>query len=200
MSELDLIVSPRRTVMRGRWFLGERGISSSPRGTNGIAKPAASSSRRSSRSLRSLVIPNQTTAQVINTGMAAPIMVATTTRARSEGVRVSILDKKFMFSPSLHTQYESHAADGVQQPGAATGFQFAAQVADEYVDDVGVGGEVVAPDQFQQLGARQYCGLVFGQHGQQVEFALGQVDVDAVDPGPPARDVDLQRSDGDRFR
>ena len=97
-------------------------------------------------------------------------------------------------------KYESHAADGVQQPRAATGFQLAAQVSDEYVDDVGVGGEVVAPHQFQQLCARQHRGLVLGQHGQQVELTLGQVDVDAVDPGAPARDVDLQRADRDGFR
>ncbi len=32
--------------------------------------------------------------------------------------------------------------------------------------------------------------LVLGQHREQVEFALGQVDVDA-DPGPPAEDVHL---------
>ena len=40
--------------------VGRRGISSRPRGRNGIAKPAASSSRRSRRSLRSLVMPIHT--------------------------------------------------------------------------------------------------------------------------------------------
>src|SRR5690348_8891812 len=134
--------------MTASWSLGDLGIWPSPRGRNGIAKPAASSSRRSSRSLRSWVMPNHTTVHVISTGMAAPMMVATTTRARREGVRVRILDKKFIARlPSLHTQYESHAADGVQQPGPAAGFELAAQVSDEHVDDVGVGGEVVAPHQ-----------------------------------------------------
>jgi len=37
--------------------------------------------------------------RAVSTGIAAPMMVATTTRARSEGVRVRILDRKFTFSP-----------------------------------------------------------------------------------------------------
>jgi len=41
---------------------------------------------------------------------------------------------------------------------------------------------------------------VFGQHREQVELALGQVDVDAVDAGAPAGDVDLERANGDGLR
>src|SRR5579875_1549826 len=131
------------------WSLGDRGISSRPRGRNGIANPAASSRRRSRRSLLSPVIPNHTTAPTMSTGMAAPIAVAITTRVRSEGVRVRIRDKTFMVAVLLHAQHESHSSHGVQQPRRAVGLQLAPQVADEHVDDVGVGGEVVAPDQLQ---------------------------------------------------
>ena len=41
---------------------------------------------------------------------------------------------------------------------------------------------------------------MFGQHGQQIELALGQVDVDAVDAGAAAGDVDLERADRDGLR
>ncbi len=41
---------------------------------------------------------------------------------------------------------------------------------------------------------------MFGEHRQQVELALGQVDVGAVDPGPSAGDVDLQRPHVDGLR
>src|SRR5271165_4557540 len=192
MSEFDLTRSPRRTVMRASWSLGERKFSSRPRGTNGIAKPAASSSRRSSRSLRSLVIPTQTTMPTMSTGIAAPMAVASTTRVRSDGVRAKIRDRMFMSTASglLHSQHEPDPTDGVQQPGTAVGLQLAAQVADEHVDDVGVGGEVIAPHQLEQLRARQHRSLVLGKDRQQVEFPLGQVDVDTIDPGPTTRDVD----------
>src|ERR1700724_1646106 len=112
--------------------LGERGISSSP---------------RSSLSLRSLVIPTQTMVPTMSTGIAAPMAVASTTRVRSEGVRAKIGDRIFMAcsissisSLLLQAQHESNSANCVQQPGAAVGLQLAAQVSDEYVDDVGVGG------------------------------------------------------------
>src|SRR5271166_5140418 len=145
MSEFDLTTLPRRSVMRASWSFGERGISSRPRGTNGIAKPAASSSRRSSRSLRSLVIPTQTTVPTMSTGIAAPMTVAITTRVRSEGVRAKIRVRIFMAASNVsnHCSLTAYAAqtlpaDGVQQPRAAVGLQLAAQVADEHVDDVGV--------------------------------------------------------------
>src|SRR5829696_7777926 len=147
---------------------GDLGISSSPRGRNGIAKPAASSSLRSRRSLRSLVMPTQTTAPTMSTGIAAPIAVATTTRVRSEGVRRKIRDSTFI--GLLRPEHKPHAANGVQQPGCTAGLELAAQIADEHVDDVSVGGEVIAPHQLQQLGAGQHRGLVFGEHREQVEL------------------------------
>src|SRR5690242_12341460 len=98
---------------------------------------------------------------------------------------------------SLSAQNKTDAAHGVQQSGCAAGLQLAAQVTDEDVHDVGVGGEVVAPDQLEQLGPRQHGGLVLGQHGQQIELTLGQVDVDAVDARASAGDVDLERADRD---
>src|SRR3954449_1789049 len=141
--------------MTASWSLGDFGISSSPRGTNGIANPAASSSRRSSRSLRSLVMPTHTTAPTMSTGIAAPMTVATTTRVRRDGVRARIRDRMFIavtgHAPrSLHSEHEPDAPDGVQQPRAAVGLQLASQISDEDVDNVGVGGEVVAPDQLEQ--------------------------------------------------
>jgi hypothetical protein len=41
---------------------------------------------------------------------------------------------------------------------------------------------------------------VLGQHREQVELALGEVDVDAVDAGATAGDVDLQRTYLDGLR
>src|SRR6201995_2233732 len=123
--------------MIASWSLGERGISSSPRGRNGIAKPAASSRRRSSLSLRSLVMPTQTTMPTMSTGIAAPMAVASTTRVFSEGGWATIRDSVFIWCPLLHAQYEPDAANGVQEPRAAVGLQLAAQIPDENVDHVG---------------------------------------------------------------
>ena len=41
---------------------------------------------------------------------------------------------------------------------------------------------------------------MLGQHCQQVELPLGQINVDAVDAGPPTRDVHLERTHRDGFR
>ena len=90
--EFDVTWSPLRTVMTASWSLGDFGISSSPRGRNGIAKPAASSSLRSRRSLRSLVMPTQTTVPTMPTTIAAAMAVANATRVRSDGVRVKNRD------------------------------------------------------------------------------------------------------------
>ena len=70
-----------------------------------------------------------------------------------------------------------------------------AQIADEHVDDVGVGGEVVAPHQFQKLSPAQHCGFVFGQNGQQVEFSASSDRRHTVDSCAPAGNVDLERAD-----
>ena len=99
-----------RTVMTASWSFGDFGISSSPRGRNGIAKPAASSSLRSSRSLRSLVMPTQTTMPTMSTGIAAPIAVATTTRARNEGVRRKIRDSRFIGLLRLNSDSRKRAS------------------------------------------------------------------------------------------
>ncbi len=55
-----------------------------------MANPAASSRRRSSRSLRSLVMPTQTMVPTMTTTIAAPMAVANATRVRSDGVRRKI--------------------------------------------------------------------------------------------------------------
>src|SRR6476659_3753691 len=184
--------------MTASWSLGDFGISSSPRGRNGIAKPAASSSLRSRRSLRSLVMPIHTTVPTMPTTIAAAMAVANATRVRSEGVLVKNRDSGAI--GLLLSQDEPHAANRMQQPRSTASLQFAAEVADEHVDDVGVGGEVVTPDQLQQLSPGQHGRLVFGQHGEQVELALGQVDIDAVDAGTAAGNVDLEWTDRDGLR
>src|SRR5215470_12533636 len=115
--------------MTASWSLGDFGISSRPRGRNGIAKPAASSSLRSRRSLRSLVMPIHTTVPTMPTTIAAAMALVIPTRWRSEGVRRKTRVR--MLTALLGSQYEPHAADGVQQPGSAAGLQLAAQVADE---------------------------------------------------------------------
>ena len=61
-----------------------------------MAKPAASSRRRSSRSLRSCVMPIQTTVPTMPTTIAAATAVANATRVRSDGVRRKIRDSATM--------------------------------------------------------------------------------------------------------
>ena len=92
-SEFDVTCPSLRTVMMASWSLGDFGISSRPRGRNGIAKPAASSSRRSRRSLRSLVMPTHTIVPTMPTTIAAAMAVANATRVRSDGVRRKIRDR-----------------------------------------------------------------------------------------------------------
>ena len=69
---------------------------------------------------------------------------------------------------------EADPADGVHHPRRAAGLELAAQLADEDVDDVGVDGEVVAPDQFEQPLPAEHDAGAAGQRLEQVELAAGE--------------------------
>src|SRR6185436_6061743 len=75
------------------------------------------------------------------------------------------------------TQDVPRAADGVQQARLAAGFELAAQVGDEDLDRVGGREGVVAPDLFEQALARHHDALVAHEVLEQLELALGQVDL-----------------------
>src|SRR4051794_16446230 len=75
------------------------------------------------------------------------------------------------------TQHVSRAADRVQQPRLATGLELATHVGDEDLDGVRLRERVVAPDLVEHALARDDDALVAHQVLQQLELALGELDV-----------------------
>src|SRR4051794_27267799 len=76
----------------------------------------------------------------------------------------------------LYAEDVARAADRMEEPGFATGFELSAQVRDEHLDRVRDGEGVVAPDLVQQPLARDDQPLVAHQVLEQFELALGEVD------------------------
>lgn len=73
----------------------------------------------------------------------------------------------------------AHAADGLDPAGA----EFAAQVADVDLDDVGAGVEVESPDLIMQLFAGEHLARMPEQSCSEGELARGQLDLLIIDVG-----------------
>src|SRR5215213_8624431 len=76
----------------------------------------------------------------------------------------------------LYAEDVARAADRMEEPGFATGFELSAEVRDEDLDRVGDGEGVVAPDLVEEPLAGDHEALVAHQVLEQLELALGQVD------------------------
>src|SRR3954452_14826625 len=75
------------------------------------------------------------------------------------------------------TQHVPRAADGVQQPRLAAGLELAPEVRDEDLDRVRRRERVVAPDLLEEALAGDDDALVAHQVLEQLELALGELDV-----------------------
>src|SRR3954454_8882627 len=75
------------------------------------------------------------------------------------------------------TQHVPRAADRVQQPRLATGLELAAQVRHEHLDRVRRRERVVAPDLLEEALARDDDPLVAHEVLEQLELALGELDL-----------------------
>src|SRR5215213_9765039 len=76
----------------------------------------------------------------------------------------------------LYAEDVARAADRMEEPGFATGFELSAEVRDEDLDRVRDGEGVVAPDLVEQPLAGDHEALVAHQVLEQLELPLGQVD------------------------
>src|SRR5688572_19618490 len=77
----------------------------------------------------------------------------------------------------LYAEDVACAADRMKEPGLATGFQLPPQVGHEHLDGVRDRERVVAPDLVEQLLARDHQPLVAHQVLEQLELALGELDL-----------------------
>src|ERR671926_20321 len=77
----------------------------------------------------------------------------------------------------LYAEYVARAADRMEEARLATGFELPSQVGDEDLDRVGDRERVVAPHLVEQLLARDHQPLVAHQVLEQLELALGQLDL-----------------------
>src|SRR3954466_7509973 len=76
----------------------------------------------------------------------------------------------------LYAEDVARAADRMEEPGFATGFELSAEVRDEDLDRVRDGEGVVAPDLVEQPLPRDDEALVAHQVLEQLELALREVD------------------------
>src|SRR4051812_21119847 len=98
----------------------------------------------------------------------------------------------------LYAEDVARAADRMKEPRLATGFELPPQVRHEHLDGVRDGERVVAPDLVEQLLARDDEPLVAHQVLEQLELALGELDL-AVSPAHLVR-VGVQREVSDAQR
>src|SRR3954470_16877398 len=98
----------------------------------------------------------------------------------------------------LYAEDVARAADRMEEPRLATGFQLPSQVGNEDLDRVGDRERVVAPHLVEQLLARDDQALVAHEVLEQLELALGELDpalaaVDLVGVGVQGQVADAQR-------
>src|SRR4051812_6128809 len=84
----------------------------------------------------------------------------------------------------LYAEYVARAADRMEEPRLATGFELPSQVGDEDLDRVRDREGVVTPHLVEQLLAGDHEALVAHQVLEQLELALGE-----LDPAVTARDL-----------
>src|SRR3954447_10897227 len=98
----------------------------------------------------------------------------------------------------LYAEDVARAADRMEEPRLATGFQLPSQVRHEDLDRVGDREGVIAPHLVEQLLARDHQALVAHQVLEQLELALGELDAalpagDLVRVGVEHQVADAQR-------
>src|SRR5918998_3436225 len=76
----------------------------------------------------------------------------------------------------LYAEDVPRAADRMEEPRLAIGFELPSQVGDEDLDRVGDRERVVAPDLVEQLLTRDHQPLVAHEVLEQLELALGELD------------------------
>src|SRR5215213_2115522 len=94
----------------------------------------------------------------------------------------------------LYAEDVARAADRMEEPGFATGFELSAEIRHEHLDGVRDGERVVAPDLVEQALAGDHEALVAHQVLEQLELPLGEVDL-ALAAGDLVR-VGVQREVG----
>src|SRR4051812_25681745 len=77
----------------------------------------------------------------------------------------------------LYAEDVARAADRMKEPRLATGFQLPPQIGHEHLDRVRDGERVVAPHLVEQLLARDDQALVAHEVLEQLELALGELDL-----------------------
>src|SRR6478735_7540048 len=92
----------------------------------------------------------------------------------------------------LYAEYVARAADRVEETRLATGFKLPSEVRDEDLDRVRDREGVIAPDLVEQLLPRDHKALIAHQVLEQLELALGEVDLARI-----ARDLMRVRVQGE---
>src|SRR3954447_8245425 len=154
------------------------------------------SSRRSSCAASLLANTSDVRTVKTATTAAAAAAAASATRVRSDADRPN----RGRRTSGLVAQDVPDPANRVDHPGVPFAFEFAPQVTDEHVRDVGVDVEVVTPHRFQQPLPGQHHARVLGEHRQQVELSLGEVRPFPLDEHQSPGGVDGQRSHGHGVR
>src|SRR5262249_8166176 len=95
-------------------------------------------------------------------------------------------------------EHVAGSALGVEQARLASGLELAAQVGDEDVDGVGLFEGVVAPDVLEQPLARDDQLLVAGEVLEQLELAVGELDLALATLHLAGVGVDDEVADHDR--
>src|SRR3712207_5919816 len=98
------------------------------------------------------------------------------------------------------TQNVPRSADGVQQARLAAGLELAPQVGDEDLDGVRLREGVIAPDLVEQALTRDDDALVAHEVLEQLELALGELDVAPAAPDLVRVGVELEVSHDERGR
>src|SRR4051812_3788948 len=98
----------------------------------------------------------------------------------------------------LYAEYVPCAADRMEESRLATGFELSSQVGHEHLDRVRDRERVIPPDLIEQLLAADHQPLVAHQVLEQLELALGEVDLavatsDLVGVGVQREVADAQR-------
>src|SRR4029453_527618 len=198
----------------GAWGVWSIGVPSA-RSSRSVALPAAPKSRRSGPPGAHL--PTRTShtsftrSERLSTAAASSLLKSERTREevtwpmttakadRMKSVRPAESSaRRHLIGTPSSTQHVPRAADGVQQPRLAAGLELAAQAGDEDLARFRRRERVVAPDPLEQALARHDDALVAHQVFEQLELALGEVDV-----APAASDlvrVGVQREVADDDR
>src|SRR3954451_16296517 len=111
-----------------------------------------------------------------------------------------VMARRHRMARRSSTQDVPRAPDRVQQPRLAAGLELAPQVGDEDLDRVRLRERVVAPDLVEQPLARDHDALVAHQVLEQLELALGELDVALAAADLVRIGVELEVAGGQRGR